>query len=192
MEEVDLVRILSTVGVRIESVWDLVGAKGRYDAALPVLAAALPKLTDPKVKEAVVRALTVRGAPEPVLAELVREFRNSPPEPMGLGWIVGNAISEVAAVGDVDTLLDLATAKEFGANRQMIVSGLGRFEDRRIPTTLVTLLEDADVAAHAAEALGHGVASEDVVGALQRQQRFGLTALVRREAAASLTRLVRR
>ena len=69
---------LRAVGVQVRSVYDLVNTKESYPEAIPVLLELLPRVRNDRIKEGVVRALTVREA-RPVAAKpLIREFLDLP------------------------------------------------------------------------------------------------------------------
>ena len=65
---------LRFAGLRVSSVFDLVNARSKYPAAVPVLLRLLPKLKNHIVREGAVRALTVKEARG---VAVTRSFGNS-------------------------------------------------------------------------------------------------------------------
>jgi hypothetical protein len=147
-EQGQLLTQLGTVGIFVESVWDLVNSKRDYSAAIPILARHLPLPYSKGIKEGVVRALTLERAGPMVLHELIREFlKQNDDSETSLKWILGNAIATVATSADSPALIDLATNPSHGRARDMIVLALPRvLKDRhRLNDVLLRLERDKDV-----------------------------------------------
>jgi HEAT repeat protein len=191
----ELAHDLRAAGVPFSDVWELVNARTQYKAAIPVLIDWLrnieqrvPGPDQPRVREGLVRALSVSAARPAAAQALIEEFRNAPDRSeTGLGWVAGNALSVVADDSVFEEIAALAQNPRYGKARQMIVWGLGRSKDPRAVPLLVGLLGDGDVAGHAVMALAKlrppGVRPA-VMRLLDHPQ-----ALVRREAAKALARL---
>jgi hypothetical protein len=190
-----LIDDLHSAGVQVRDVWDLVNAKVQYRTAVSVLVDWLRHLDDrvpsadrDKLREGLVRALTVPAARPAAAPLLIDEFRRADdPTGTGLGWTIGNALSVVADDSVFDDIASLVSDRSFGKARQMVVAGLARSKDQRAVPLLLELLSDDDVAAHALIALGKlkpkGV--RPAVEALVDHPQ----ALVRREARKALARL---
>src|SRR5262249_12457352 len=99
-DEAVLVKRLHAIGYDVDSVWDLVNnvpdpiLKGRfvgpYKRAYPVLMAHLQLRHDPRIREGIIRALTVRDGGVDLEIALLTEFkRESDP---GLRWVLANAL----------------------------------------------------------------------------------------------------
>lgn len=191
----ELIRDLRGVGVDVGDVWDLVNSKTQYRAAVPVLLDWLTHLEQrvaegerAKLREGLVRSLTIPAARPLAAPALIDEFRNSVDE-TGLGdrWMIGNALSVVVDDSVFDEIESLVRNRNFGKARQMVVVGIGRSKDPRAAPLLVELLNDEDVAAHALKALvklnpsGVRAAVEPLLDHPQ--------ALVRREAKKALATL---
>jgi hypothetical protein len=119
-----LIDDLRRIGVPDGDLWELVNAKVQYRAAVPVLIdwlrkadARVPDADRPKVREGLVRALSVptaRPATAPVL--IVSEFRKAHgPDGRGLGWVVGNALSVVADDSVFDEIAALVGDHSYGS-----------------------------------------------------------------------------
>jgi hypothetical protein len=156
-----LVRELQEVGCPVGDLWELVNAKRRYPATVPVLLRWLEGLDATEIRrrprdvEAVVRALAVpaaRGKAAPLLIEL---FRTVPDRTgMGIRWAIGNTLEVVADDSVADEMIALAKDRRYGRAREMVVLALGRLKSERVDQVLIDLLEDEDVDGHAVVALG--------------------------------------
>jgi hypothetical protein len=90
--------------VPVGDLWDLVNSKIQYRSAVPVLINWLQHVdsrvaapNQPKVREGLVRALTVSAARPAAAPVLLDEFRRPrDPSRLGFSWAVGNALSVVA------------------------------------------------------------------------------------------------
>lgn len=190
-----LLNDLGRAGVPVQDLWELVNAPVQYKAAIPVLIDWLRSLDErvpdadrPKVREGLVRALSVPAARPAAAPVLIEEFRhNRDPDGRGLGWVVGNALSVVADDSVFDDIATLLRDRSYGKARQMIVMGLARSRDQRAVPLLVNLLADEDVIAQAVTVLGklRPAAVRQAIEPLVDHPR----ALVRREARKALTRL---
>jgi hypothetical protein len=189
-----LIRDLQRVGVPVSDLWDLVNAKVQYRSAIPVLIdwisdidARVPDQDRLKVREGLVRALSVPAARPAAAPVLIEEFRRTPdPSGLGLGWVIGNALSVVADDSVFDELVALVDDRRYGKARQMIVVGLARSKDPRVVPLLAGLLGDEDVVAQAVMALGK-LRPPEVRPAIERLLDHP-RGLVRREAKKALAR----
>ena len=158
-QEADLyvVAELAKAGLKVFSVYDLVNTKRSYPEVIPVLLNCLAKVDDPIIKEGLVRALTVKEAIGIANKQLIREFLSIPPDSAQrdqfLKWTIGNALAVIATDADYADLVRIATAKEHGKAREMVVVALGRMKSLDAGEVLIALLDDAVVAGHAAMAL---------------------------------------
>jgi HEAT repeat protein len=190
-----LIRDLRDAGVPVSGLWELVNGKAQDKAAVPVLLdwlrnvdVRVPGADQPKVREGLVRALSVPAARPSAAPVLIEEFRTAhDPAGIGLGWVVGNALSVVADDSVFEEIAALAQDRRHGKARQMVVLGLARSTDPRAVPLLVGLLGDEDVAAHAVMALGK--LRPPGVRPPVEQLLDHPTALVRREAKKALARL---
>jgi hypothetical protein len=158
----ELIEQLSAVGVTVRDIWDLVNTRQRYDPAIPILIDWLielddraPPLGQDELREPIVRALTVPAARPLAAPVLIHQFRRvQDPTGTGIRWAIGNALKVTADDTVIDDLINIVQNQSYGRARQMIVEGLGRSRDPRVPNVLIDLLDDPDVVAHAIEALG--------------------------------------
>jgi hypothetical protein len=70
-----------------------------------------------------------------------------------LAWAIGNALSIVDVKGFEKQVIEVCKNSRYGAARQMIVLGLGRFSERDAEDAAIDLLNDSQVQIHAIGAL---------------------------------------
>lgn len=154
-----IVSELSKIGVRVLSVFDLVNTKKSYPEAIPVLLNCFDRVDDSVIKEALVRALTVKEAEGVANRKMIQEFlaipsNAAPPEQL-LKWAIGNALSVIATDADYADLVNIATSKEHGKAREMVVAALGRMKNPEAGKVLTELLSDDTVVGYAVMALNN-------------------------------------
>lgn len=178
------------LGLGITSVFDLVNSDKSYDNAIPILIDLLPAVSEPWIKQGVVRALTVKAARGKADDALLREFKSISPdqsELQSLKWAIGNALAVVATPAVASEVIELALDKRQGRAREMLVLGLANFTDERSKLALVKLLEDDEVCGHAIKSL----TKLKAVSALPRIRAL-IThpqPLIRKEAAKAVRKL---
>ena len=155
-DEAPIIADLRGAGFAVEGVADLFNKKLDYLNAVPILVAWLPRITNPNVKEGLVRALSVKWARD--IAELrpmlVAEFKCADdPTGSGLRWAIGNALEVLANDDIAEEMINLARDRKYGSARQMVVVGLGKLRAPRVVSVLVDLLADDDVVGRAVVAL---------------------------------------
>jgi hypothetical protein len=144
-EQAKLLAELWDAGFRVESVWDFVNTADKYPAAIPILLRHVTLPYSKRIKEGIVRALTVNYAGSEVLHELVRQFREeSESRPNSLKWVLGNAIAEAATPADAETVIALATDRSHGESRDAITQRLPRVvkDKARLHEILQLLMRD--------------------------------------------------
>lgn len=178
-EDERVVSALRFAGVTVGSVFDLVNSREKYPGALPTLVSLLPTVTDPWIKEGVVRALAVPEARACAGAALLREFKaigfegDADPSSQALKWAIGNSLAIAADESLREDLIGIAREKRHGKAREMIVVALGRLKGAGIDAVLVELLEDNDTAAFALQALRRRRAHAAIPAIRQLLQREG-------------------
>ena len=149
-----LLEALAAVGYDVESIADLRTSGVRYRDAIPVLLSGLQRSGDQKVKEEIVRALSVPWAKPAATGLLIEEFKQVEDETgLGLRWTVGNALEVVWDDAWFDDLVSLARDATFGRAREMVVLGLRRSKKPEAGAVLIELLDDPVVSGHAVTAL---------------------------------------
>jgi hypothetical protein len=153
-EEFDIIAQLKNVGLNVSSVWDLVNAKYSYPNAINILINNLQIEYDNKIKEGIIRALSVKEAIGLANPALIEEYNRIPKEEMLLRWTIGNTIYTTITEDSVDSILPIVQDKTNGMSRQMFVLALGKLKSEKAENVLICLLDDDEVIHQALEALG--------------------------------------
>ncbi len=149
----EVVESLRQVGLQVGSIWDLVNSKESYPEAIPVLIRLLALDMDPRIKEGVVRALSVKEARSVAARPLVEEFLKDTDPDSSLKWAIGNALSVVADDTVFEELAALVLERRYGRSRKMLVEALGNMKNPRAVDVAIRLLDDDEVVGHALVAL---------------------------------------
>ena len=150
----ELLGALNAAGFSVESVGELRHKCLNYSRAIALLLDWLPRISDPDVKEDIVRTLSVPWARPVAALSLIAEFRRQD-APGSLKWAIGNALDVVADASVVTELVQIAREKQHGTARQMVVHALGKFRANAVVLdALVECLSDKDVVLHSVIALG--------------------------------------
>lgn len=182
---------LTAAGFPARSLADLRHSRTRYHDAVPVLLRWLARVSDPKVKVEIVRALSVPWAKPAATEPLIEQFRSVDasvdPSGMGLRWAIGNALDVLFDDAAFDAFVELVTDRRYGKARQMVVMGLGKSKRPQAVEVLLELMDDPDVDGHAVKALGKlkaPTAREALESKLDDDRAW-----VRQEARKALARL---
>jgi hypothetical protein len=133
-------------------------------AAMPVLVALLPTLSDVSAVEATTVHLGRSWARPTAFEPLHDAFLVWAPQNQLLGWTIGDALASTATIKQLDTLLELSFDESLGTSRQMIVDSLWRFKkDSRVEDALLRLVMDRDVSLHAMSALRRSVGNSEAI-----------------------------
>lgn len=100
-EEEPLVNDLKTIGIYVESVWDLVNNRphphlknvfvGQYEIAYPILVKHLDYDYHPRVKEGIIRALTEKNAAKVAKDKILDLFNKETDK--NLKWVLANCLT---------------------------------------------------------------------------------------------------
>lgn len=181
---------LADKGIAVESLNDLLNRPINYESAIPVLLKWLPKISNPRVKEIIVRALAVDWARPAAAPLLVHEFRATQEEAdHSLRWAIANSLSVVADDSVLEDIIALARDTRFGSSREMLALALGNMKDERATNVLIELLDDPDMAGHAVMALGNrrSVKAQSAIRPLLHHPR----GWIRKEARKAMAKLER-
>lgn len=165
-----------------------------FERAAPILVEWLPRVGDPRVKEAMVRSLAgQRGARGEGTRRLIAEFRRPDyADDVSLRWAIGNTVATLAGPADADAIIEILQDRSAGMARQMLCDALSRTKDPRRVTVLIDLIDDDTVAGHAISALrriGRGSLPEPERARPMLEAllvRSSTTAFARRQARAAL------
>jgi len=142
--EEPLVQALNVTGLDINSVWDLVNARERYDAALPVLAEHLQRDYPPEIQEGIARSMAVLQA-LPWREDFIRLIRSRPPMAEGKrdGFRDGLAlaIANTTTLDNVWETIDLLRDPSLGTSRILILTVFGKIKDPEVREALLELRE---------------------------------------------------
>ena len=92
-EDTQLVAEFRAAGIKASSVYDLVNTAAPYPELYPVLVRHLALPHHPRIREGIIRALTVKDAGSDVESALFREFQ-SESDPL-LRWVLASALKTV-------------------------------------------------------------------------------------------------
>ena len=102
-DQLELVREICDVGYQVTSVWDLVNNTphphlkrnfvGEYPAAYPILLKHLGMEHHPRIREGIIRALTVPDGGDEVAWELLGHFEKE--QDAQMKWVIANALRTV-------------------------------------------------------------------------------------------------
>lgn len=135
---------LAEVGINIKNIYDLVNTKIKYPKAIPILIKHLQVDYSDKVKEGIVRALTVPEAKGLVVPLLVKEYLQLPNDKENLRWVIGNAVNVTITKDEVANIFPIVLNKENGLSRQMFVAALGKIKTDNVKSVLLQLSNDDD------------------------------------------------
>ncbi len=194
-EPAGLLKELAEVGIIVDSVWDFINIQEDYPDAIPILAEWLDHLEErvekddqPKIREGIARALTVKYAKSAVPV-LIRKYEDID-DPKGWNrWSIANALEVAADDRYFDEIAKLITNRGFGPSRQMLVEWLGHSKNPRAIPLLLEMIGDEEVKPHAIHALGRKRAHEALT--LLQEMTEDPDALVRKEAKNALTKIKR-
>jgi hypothetical protein len=144
---------LAAQGFAVQTIADLFNQRMGYEAAIPILLRWLPRISNPDVKEDIVRALSVPWARQSVLDALLTEFDRA--DGPGLRWAVANALAVIADDSAFPRIADLVRDVRNGDAREMLTVALGNMRDPRALDLLLELVKDEDLVGHAAIGLGN-------------------------------------
>lgn len=162
--------------------------KSSYKRAIQILLHWLPRVEDLRVKEDIVRTLTIKWAKPAAAPTLIEEFLATG-RSGSYKWAVGNALSVVADDIVFDEVVEVVQDKGHGSARQMVVVALGNMSNPNAVQVLLELLEDDEMAGHALMALGKLGAME----AYSHIEQFlkHPKSWIRKEAKKALERITR-
>ncbi|MCC6962593.1 MAG: HEAT repeat domain-containing protein [candidate division Zixibacteria bacterium] len=179
---------LARVGLVLDDVYDILNIRKRSPEVIEILIGLLgDAIKDPRVKEGVVRGLATREARGKAGPSLIKEFDRTPRSEFALRWVIGNSVDVVMTDDLVSEVARIVTDKSNGKAREMFVLALGKIRSDIAEQTLLTLLDDDEVVAHAVIALGKmrsRRATEPIKRLLEHPR-----ALVRKEAKRALERI---
>jgi HEAT repeat protein len=146
-----VLQALAEAGFPVPEVMALSRTYSDYRPAIPVLLHWLTLTSHPRVKESIVRALSVHWSKSLAVAPRIDEFGQA--KGACYKWAVGNALEVLAGDDVFRELVELACDHQHGKAREMVVMGLGKMKNPEVVDALIGLLRDEQVAGHALCAL---------------------------------------
>jgi hypothetical protein len=140
-----LIDALTRVGVRVQSVWDLVNTTNSYPKAVPVLLEHLQRPYPERVREGIARALAVPDAIKE-WETLRRLFeREADATTTGVKWALGCILAAAASDDVIDDVIGLLQDRSHGGNRIALISALARSADPRARRALMEAGADPEL-----------------------------------------------
>ena len=137
--------------------------------AMPVLLEWLPRITNEKLRETVVRHLAIKAKDGLVAEALIEEYHR--PGSANYKWLVGDTLTFVCDKRHFRAITDLAADTSHGLGRQPLVGMLWRIKAPAADKILLNALADPDTALAAMSALrrrfGNAAARQHIVPLLQ-------------------------
>lgn len=159
-------------------------------AAMPVLLAALPRLTDPRLVSAVAGHLRRPWARPQAFDPLLAAFRNWAPSDATTAWHLGDALGSAATMDRLPDLVGLSVNRAYGTARQMPVLALARFKKSPdVRPVLLELIHDGDVGLHAMSALRRVVGAADALPYIEEVERMHAGSQLGSQAAREARKL---
>ena len=106
--EQPIVTDLHAIGWAVDGVWDLVNSRESYPEAVPVLVAHLDRPYDWRIREGIIRALTVPEARGDPARRILDEFKRADNENEFVRWALANALTVIAdrtMIEEIEALL---------------------------------------------------------------------------------------
>ena len=155
-----IVMELRNAGFKVSDLFDLINFKQTDFGYLNLLLDLLDseKVTDPIIKDGIIRALTVRkakGIAEEKLLEYYQSLKTEKEKEL-IGWSVGNWFEHLYSDLYFEHIRRISAEKNNGMSRQMFVLALGKTKKHKLEAEklLLELTFDNQVALHAVIALG--------------------------------------
>jgi len=139
---------LAEVGIRIESVWDLVNTSASYPEAVPILVRHLSEPYHQRNTEGIVRALAVKEAKGIANRAILEAYLRTPKERSDnpgtyyFRWTFGNTMKVIVTEGDLDDLIEIVLDETNGDSRDSFVEALAKLKSPRVLEVLKQLVSD--------------------------------------------------
>lgn len=137
-----LVAALQSLGLPVDSVWELVSTSSPYREAIPVLFEHLGRKYPPRIREGIARALAVAES-RPRWSELVRAYEKEREPSVRDGLAV--AIATVADDAVIEDVLGLASDVKQGPSRVLLLCALERSANPQARRALEKLASDPEL-----------------------------------------------
>lgn len=147
---------LLQIGMKIESIYDLVNSKEKYPEAIESLISLIEESSEfhPNLTEGIVRSLAVKEAKGRANTSLFNLYDRTDNANSLLKWAIGNTINVIVQTKDENQIIKIVSNKSNGISRQMFVLALGKIKSESVENVLINLLDDEEVSPYAINSLG--------------------------------------
>lgn len=160
--EAPLVEELRSNGVEVDSVYDLLNQPTSAIKVIEILVRHLDRGYPERIREGIIRALTIPAAAGVATRRLIEEFKRLPNETPGeLKWLVGNALTVALTKEHVDEVVEILQDSSHGRSRDMLPFALARFKYDR--PDLIEVLESLKDDPELADAVGRALRGESPI-----------------------------
>lgn len=163
-----IVMELRNAGFKISDLFDLINFKQTEFGYINILLNLLDseKVTDPIMKDGIIRAITVKKA-KGIAEKKLLEYYNSlttKREKELIGWSIGNWFEHLYSDSYFDQIKKISTDKNNGMSRQMFVMAIGKTKKHKpeAEKLLLDLTFDKEVVLHAISSLGKLKSKESI------------------------------
>lgn len=119
-----LVADLANIEIKVTSVWDLVNQPANYIAAIPILVRHLQLPYHPKIKEGIVRALTVKEARGVAGRAILNELKRTELSASEMRWLLANALRKTTDESMHDDLKKMIADAQYDDVRNILKSAV--------------------------------------------------------------------
>lgn len=155
-----IVMQLRGAGFKVSDLFDLINFKQTDFGYINLLLELLDseKVTDPIIKDGIIRAVTVRKAKGIAETKLLKYYQSlkTEKEKELIGWSIGNWFEYLYSDSYFDQINEISNDKNNGMSRQMFVLALGKTKKYKVESEklLLELTFDKEVVLHAIAGLG--------------------------------------
>lgn len=152
MSDANLAKELKSIGIMVNSVYDLLKISGRqYISAIPILEKYAAKDEDPKIREGAIRALSDVAFKDEG-GFFISLFKNE--KDHFAKWAIGNAIYNTATKKIEKDIIFLVQDEKHGDARQMLILALGKLKSQAAVPLLKEMLSRGQFPLHILGAFG--------------------------------------
>lgn len=155
-QERPLLDELASIGIHLQSVWDLNDTDQQYPNAIPILLAHMNGDYSPFSKTGIVEAVCKKWARTLVWEQIVEAYETesnledrAPPgeigSPAGPKSAMANGLVEMATASDMEKMIELIENPQNGSSRILLTTYFSRSRQQRAFDTLARLSNDPDL-----------------------------------------------
>jgi len=141
-----LIADLAGIGIKVQSVYDLVNTSSSYQEAIPLLLEHLRRPYPDVIREGIARALAVRATRKIGWTVLVDEFRKTGAASNQIKDGLAIALAGASDDSVIQDLIDLAKDKSHGSSRILLLAGIKRSKRPEAKRAIDELADDPELA----------------------------------------------